>query len=59
MNKLKRATFSGNFEEMLNLFYELNILRKFHKTQGFAPEEREIKNVMAFNMTLYYQRQQG
>ena len=38
-DKLKRASPSKNFEEMLNLFYELNILKKFIKS-SFPDEKR-------------------
>ena len=39
--KLKRASLSENFEEMLNLFYELNVLRKFYKKQGLKKNKKK------------------
>lgn len=32
--KLRRASIAENYDEMLNLFFELNILRKFYKKRG-------------------------
>ena len=32
--KLRKASIAENYDEMLNLFFELNILRKFYKKQG-------------------------
>ena len=43
--KLRKASIAENHDEMLNLFFELNILRKFYKKQGFAPT-RQRKNDM-------------
>ena len=48
--KLRKASIAENYDEMLNLFFELNILRKrfstsrsIYKKQGFAPT-RQRKN---------------
>lgn len=41
--KLRRASIAENYDEMLNLFFELNIMRKFYKKQGSAPA-RQRKN---------------
>ena len=32
--KLLKASTAENYDEMLNLFFELNILRKFYEKQG-------------------------
>ena len=33
--KIRKASIKENCDEMLNLFYELNILRKFYKKKRF------------------------
>lgn len=38
--KLKKASIAEDYDKMLNLFYELNVLRKFYKKQGSA---RQLK----------------
>lgn len=41
--KLRKASIAENHDEMMSLFFELNILRKFYKKQGLA-SARQRKN---------------